>query len=287
MKIKEVLGKGEGVSFEFSPPRTPEAETALFENLKALETIEPAYVSVTYGAGGRSRENTKGAVLRMAQEEKLNVMAHLTCIGHSKQEVVELVDVYKDAGIENIMALRGDKPIDMELKQGDFPHAVDLVKFLRERYGEHFSIGCAAFPELHHESKTLTDEIRYLKEKLDAGTDFAVSQLFFFNEFFYRFIDAAMKAKIERPIVPGIMPITNLKQIQKMAELSGAKMPQTVVEKMEKVIDKDDEMEKIGVEFAVKQCEDLMKNGFRFLHFFTLNKSHATMDIVRTLRGGK
>jgi methylenetetrahydrofolate reductase (NADPH) len=286
MKIRDILRRGKGVAFEFFPPKSEATEASLFEHLKLLEEIEPAYVSVTYGAGGSSRENTKRIVQRIAEEEKLTVMAHLTCVGHTRAEISGIVADYADCGIENIMALRGDTPkgTDIDPSKGELPHAIDLVRLIRAEHGDKFSIGGAVFPEKHMESPDLDSDIRALAAKVDAGVEFAVSQIFFVNKYFYALRERAEKAGIKIPIIPGIMPFTSYTQIGRIAELSGAEVPKELVNKLTSAADNDEEVYKIGVDFSTRQCMDLIDHGSQFLHFFTLNKSNATLDIYKSIR---
>lgn len=287
MKIKEILGRGKGIAFEFSAPRTPEGEKSLFEHLERLETVNPAYVSVTYGAGGTGRDNTRRIVERMARETGLTVMAHLTCIGHTASEIAGILDDYRTLGIENIMALRGDPPKDGNIRygDGDFPHAADMIRFIKDRYGNAFGLGAAAFPEVHPQSPDIESDMYYFQKKVEAGAEFAVTQMFFDNSSFYAFLDRCDQYKIGIPVVPGIMPVTNYRMVKRSAELSGAAMPSELVSALEKYEDGSEDAYKAGVGFAVRQCEDLIANGFKFLHFFTMNKSNAAMEIYEAVKG--
>ena len=284
MKISSVLNHS-GFSLEFFPPKTDAGEKKLFSNLIELENMRPRYVSVTYGAGGSSRERTQRIVKKIASKEGWTVMAHLTCIGHTHDEIAEIIDDYRESGIQNIMALRGDTPKGTNIlpEDGDFPHASDLVRFIRQRSGDYFSIGVAAFPEKHPESLSFEKDIEMLKYKIDNGADFAVTQMFFDNRYFYELIDRAQKAGISVPIVPGMMPITNIQQIKTFAELSGAKMPDALLDKLEKHADDPADVFRIGVDYTIEQCSDLLNNGFQFLHIFTLNQAKAPMEIFRAL----
>ncbi len=289
MKIGEILKKVKhSISFEFFPPKTKEGEDALCETIKELEYIKPTFVSITYGAGGSTRERTIRVVKRIHQETDLTVMAHQTCIGHTKKEIIDILTEYKKIGVQNILALRGDIPQGQE-ETFVFPpdgcrYANELVKLIRENFGDWFSIGVAAYPEGHPESPNLERDIYYFKKKVEAGAEFAITQMFFDNKFFYDFLERVEKAGINIPIIPGIMPITNFKQIRKFALMCGATIPEELVKKLEAVEDKPEEVEKIGIEYAVKQCEDLLKNGAKGLHFYTLNKSKATIQIYEKIK---
>jgi len=288
LKIGEVLKRGVfSVSFEFFPPKTEEGERQLFETIRDLIPLGPTFVSVTYGAGGSTRDRTRKVVERIHREVGLNVMAHLTCIAHKREELIQILEEYDRIGIDNILALRGDVPRDdpgFRPPEGACRYAVDLVRLIREVFGDRFSIGVASYPEGHPESPNMEWEIRYFREKVTAGADFSITQMFFDNSFYYDFIERCISAGIEIPIIPGIMPITNYKQIKKFASMCGAEIPQSLVERLEPVSDKPEEVAKIGVEFAVNQCEDLLKNGVPGLHFYTLNRSKATLEIYRAIK---
>ncbi len=288
MKIIDKLREGSiSVSFEFFPPKTEEGEVELFRTVKSLERLNPTFVSVTYGAGGSTRDRTRRVVLRISHETRLTVMAHLTCIAHTREELMEILRDYRDNGIENILALRGDIPQgipDFRPPEDSCRYALDLVKLIRENFGDFFSICVASYPEAHPESPNLEWEVRHFKLKVEAGADFSITQMFFNNDYYYRFLDMCQKEGIDIPIIPGIMPITNFKQIRKFASMCGATIPQSLIEKMEPVADRREEVEKIGIEFAIKQCEDLIRNSVVGLHFYTLNKSKATLEIYEAIK---
>ncbi len=285
MKIKELLRKERTISFEFFPPKTDEGYKELFLHIKNLEKLSPSFVSITYGAGGSTREKTKALVLKISKENNINVMAHLTCISHSKEEIIEILKDYKNNGIENILALRGDFPIG-EINHIDkgLRHSTDLIGLIRENFGGFFSIGGAVYPEMHPESKNWDKEIKYLKLKKEMGMEFGITQLFFDNNKFYDFIDKCKKNGIDIPIIPGIMPISNYNQIKKFVSMCNAKIPIKLNEEIEKYKEKPEEIEKIGIEFAIHQVEDLIKNGVDGIHFYTLNKSRATILIYNEIK---
>lgn len=288
LKISHKLKEGGfSISFEFFPPKTPEGEKQLFETVKSLEKLNPTFVSVTYGAGGSTRDRTRRIVLKIHKETPLTVMAHLTCIAHTRQELIEILTDYRDNGIENILALRGDVPHDrpdFRPSDGSCSYAVDLVKLIREEFDDLFSVGVASYPEAHPESPNLDWEVKYFKLKVEAGADFSITQMFFDNSYFYRFLEMCTRSGIDIPIIPGIMPITNFNQIKKFASMCGATIPQSLIQKMEPVADKKEEIQKLGIEFAIRQCEDLIKNGVRGLHFYTLNKSKASLQIYEAIK---
>ncbi|RMA97872.1 methylenetetrahydrofolate reductase [NAD(P)H] [Hydrogenothermus marinus] len=289
MKISEKLKQvNTSISFEFFPPKNEEGEKQLFNTIKDLEKLNPTFVSVTYGAGGSTRDRTRNIVKKIHEETSLTVMAHLTCIGHTKKELIEILSDYKNIGIQNILALRGDIPLGQEeseiYKKDGCRFANELVKLIRTEFKDWFSIGVAAYPEGHPESPNLERDILYFKKKVEAGADFAITQMFFDNRYFYEYLNLCEKEGINIPIIPGIMPITNFKQIRKFALMCGATIPEDLVKKLEKVEDKPEEVEKIGIEFATKQCEDLLKHGVKGLHFYTLNKSKATIEIYNNIK---
>ena len=284
MKIGDILRGGEfSVSFEFFPPKSEEGERQLFDTIAKLRDLSPTFVSVTYGAGGSTRDRTLRVVRRIHEEIRLNVMAHLTCIAHTRSELTDILSDYAKIGIDNILALRGDVPQEGVSKKG-CDYAVELVALIREIFGDRFSVGVASYPEGHPESPNMEWELKHFKEKVDAGADFSITQMFFENRYYYEFLDLCEKFHIDIPVIPGIMPITNFKQIRKFASMCGATIPQDLIEKMEPVEDKPEEVAKIGVEFAIDQCEDLLRNGVPGLHFYTLNKSRATLLIYESIK---
>ncbi|MFN3869944.1 MAG: methylenetetrahydrofolate reductase [NAD(P)H] [Aquificaceae bacterium] len=288
MKIGQHLReKRFSISFEFFPPKTPEGEEELFQTIKSLRGLNPTFVSVTYGAGGSTRDRTRRVVERIHKETDLTVMAHLTCIAHTKEELLEIVGEYKNIGIENLLALRGDIPANMpdfKPPDGACKHADELVRFIRENFGDWFSIGVASYPEGHPESPNMEWEIKYFKRKVQAGADFSITQMFFENEHYYRFVDLCQKVGIDIPIIPGIMPITNFRQVQRFASMCGADIPQKLIERLEPYAENPEETLKVGVEYATEQCLDLLKQGVPGLHFYTLNKSKATLMVYENIK---
>ncbi len=287
MKLSEILSSADKplISCEFFPPKTDKGEENLWHCLNELRSINPAYISVTYGAGGTTQERTKGIVTRIKDETGLSPVAHLTCVGSSREQLAELLADYRAAGIENILALRGDAPAGMdhfEAVAGGFSHATDLIAFLREQ-GD-FSIACATYPEGHPESKGgVADDIRYLKIKQDNGADAAVTQYFFDNDTFFRFRDDCRAADITLPIIPGIMPISNFEQIVRFSAMCGAGIPDWLHARMEPLKDNLAAVQALGIELAVQQCRELLQAGVPGLHFYTLNKSEATIAIRNQL----
>ena len=243
-------------------------------------------MSVTYGAGGSTRDRTLNLVKRIKKEIPLTVMAHLTCIGHTKKELLEILETYKDIGIENIFALRGDIPIGEEnfaIPDDGCHHADELVSLIRENFGDHFSIGVASYPEAHPESPNMERDIYYFSKKVKAGASFSITQMFFDNTYFYRYVKLAKKKGIDIPILPGIMPITNFLQIKKFALMCGATIPESLVSEIERA-KSDSQAVEIGINYATSQCLDLLSHETRGLHFFTLNKSDATIRIYKKIK---
>lgn len=288
MKLSDILATADKplISCEFFPPRTDKGEANLWACLKQLQAINPAYVSVTYGAGGSTQYRTKSIVTRIKAETGLSPVAHLTCVGATKEDIAELLAEYSQAGIENILALRGDAPEGMdhfEAVAGGFAYASDLIAFLHGQ--NNFSIGCATYPEGHPESKGgVADDIRYLKLKQDNGADCAITQYFFDNEAFFRFRDACDRAGVTMPIIPGIMPITNFEQIVRFSGMCGASIPDWLHEQMAPLGDDLEAVRRLGLELASGQCRELLEGGVPGLHFYTLNKSEATIAIHDQLR---
>lgn len=284
MKIKELIARrGRHISFEFFPPKTREDEDQLFGVIAELEALNPTFVSVTYGAGGGTLKNTRNVVVRLKGETSLTPMPHLTCVDQSADELGKILEDYKGQGIENILALRGDPPKGSEkfvTPRDGFCYAIDLVKLTVSVGG--YSIGVAVYPGGHIESPSPERDMFYAKQKIDAGADFALTQMFFDNRFFYDFMGRAEKAGISIPIIPGIMPVTDIEKIKRFSQMSGATLPPSLVGGMEKAKSAD-EARRIGVDFATRQCEDLWKNGVRYFHFYTLNRSQTVTEILRNL----
>jgi methylenetetrahydrofolate reductase (NADPH) len=285
MRIGQFIAeKGESLSFEFFPPKDKAAEDQLLKNIAKFEAFHPTFVSVTYGAGGGTLKNTKHVVLRILQETPLVPMPHLTCVDQNRNELKVILEDYMKHGIENVLALRGDPPKGAESftspKDG-FCYARDLVQLAVSLSG--FSIGVAVYPEGHCESPNLEMDMYYTKQKIDAGADFAITQMFFDNSYFYDFLKRVAKADIKIPIIAGIMPITDIGRIKKFSQRCGATLPEHVIQRFEKVGSVAEEVKKVGMEVATEQCTDLLEHGVRYFHFYTLNQSDAILQIVSNL----
>jgi methylenetetrahydrofolate reductase (NADPH) len=285
IRIDRLFGKGlPTISFEFFPPKTEAGFENLFSAIHELNPLHPSYVSVTYGAGGSTREKTVALVERIQRELGIRSMAHLTCVGHTAAEIGQILDDLWAGGIRNVLALRGDPQAGQTQfvpTDGGFAYASDLAKFARARHD--FSIGVAGYPEGHPQCLNTTRDIEMLKQKLDHGGNFVVTQLFFDNEDFYRFRDRARAMGVTAPIVAGIMPIVNLAQIKRFVSMCGTKIPQALLVKMEALESSPDAVYAAGIEHAIGQCRDLLSHSVYGLHFYTLNKSKATVEIVRAI----
>ena len=280
-------------SFEFFPPKSPEAAENLFETIRDLEAYQPHFVSVTYGAGGSTRELTHELVVRIKQTTSLDPVPHLTCVCHRQADITEILERYAHAGVSNILSLCGDPPQGMEYRKGDddFQHAADLVRFIRkfndrkihpDRRG--FGIGVAGFPEGHPATPNRLQEMVYLKQKVDAGADYVVTQLFFDNRDFFDFRDRCDLAGIRVPIIAGIMPITSLGGMKRMAELAaGARFPSRLLRSLQRCQDDPESVARVGIHYASEQCHDLLEHKVRGIHFYTLNRSDATRRIFESL----
>ena len=286
MKIIDILRSGKRtVSFEFFPPKTDAGFEELFRTIEALKPLGPDYVSVTYGAGGSTRRKTVELVKRIKQEIGIEPMAHLTCVGSKREEIAEILDDLRAGGIENVLPLRGDPPkgeTEFQAVEGGFRYANELVEFIRPSYP--FCLGGACYPERHPEAQSAAADLDNLKRKVDAGVDFLISQLFFDNADFYRFRDRVTAAGIDIPVLAGIMPIRNVKQIKRFTDMCGASLPAELLDKIEAVEDDNEAVAQVGMYHAARQCEDLLRNGVAGLHFYTLNRSTLTRAIFQEIK---
>jgi methylenetetrahydrofolate reductase (NADPH) len=280
MKITEILAAGPSYSFEFFPPKTDEAWEELFVTVERLQELRPSFVSVTYGAGGSTRERTHDLVVRINRETSMTAMAHLTCAAHSRDELREIVTRYDDASVENILALGGDPPKDQGLPPGELDHAVDLVRLVRAE-GD-FAIGVAAFPEPHPKAASLADDRRRTAEKL-AEADFAITQFFFDARHYFDLVATLHELGVDKPVIPGIMPATAISSIKRMTELQGSEFPEWLASKLYAVQDDPEAVFAVGVEEATKLSRELLAGGAPGLHFITLNRSRATQMIYADL----
>lgn len=286
MHISQILGKKQTtISFEFFPPKNAEASEDLFRNIQELSQMNPAYVSVTYGAGGSTRDLTHDLVVKLQEETGLTIVSHLTCVGSTKDEIREILKRYQKSGIHNIMALRGDPPkgqTEFHKTENGFEFAGELVGFIKKEFPE-MGIGVAGFPEGHPSTPNRLKEIEYLKWKVDQGVDYICTQLFFNNNDFYDFVERCEIAGIKVPIIAGIMPITSRKGMARMAELSlGTNFPAKLLKSLSRAED-DVYAENVGIHWATEQVRDLLDHKIAGIHMYTLNKSKATRRIYESL----
>jgi methylenetetrahydrofolate reductase (NADH) len=289
MRIDERLANGSepSFSFEFFPPKTDEGERNLGRALAELSRMNPTFVSVTYGAGGSpvQKRKTIDIVSSIKAVHGLEAMAHFTCVGATVQELHETLDLMRDAGIQNVLALRGDPPAGQEewiKTEGGLEYSRELIELIRDKYD--FVIGAACFPEVHIHADSAESDLQYAKAKVDAGARFLITQLFFDNAFYWDFVARARDIGIDVPIIPGIMPITNVEQIKRFTSLCGASIPDGLMRELGLRIDQPGAVTDFGVAYATLQCADLLAKGAPGIHFYTLNKSPATRAILSALR---
>jgi len=294
MHITDIMGGNSPTfSFEFFPPKTPEAAETLYQTIRDLELYMPHFVSVTYGAGGSTRDLTHDLVERIQHTTKLEPIPHLTCVCHKEEEIEEILLRYAKSAIGNILALGGDRPagIAYDKSRDSFQHAIDLVKFIRRfnESGAHpdrrgFGIGVAGFPEGHPATPNRLVEMDYFKAKVDAGADYIVTQLFFDNRDFLDFRERCALNEIHIPIIAGIMPITSISGLKRIAELaSGARFPAKLLRALQHCQNDPEMVRRVGIQYALEQCRDLLENNVAGIHFYTLNRSDATRVIVDRL----
>ncbi len=286
MRIDEIIAtKGQPTfSFEFFPPKSEDGERNLRATLEDLRAFDPDFVSVTYGAGGSTRGRTVELTKWIKEGVGIEAMAHLSCVGTSREELIGILDDIRAAGIDNVLALRGDPPrgeTEWKPHPGGLHYSTELAALISERYP--FSVGAACFPEVHPEAPDLAHDLRFLKEKLRSGASFLITQLFFDNELYFRFIEEARTAGIDVPIVPGIMPITDVKQIKTITGMCGATIPESLLHALEWRAGDPEAVLQLGVAYATLQCAELLARGAPGIHFYTLNRSPATRAILSAL----
>jgi methylenetetrahydrofolate reductase (NADPH) len=290
MRIDEILASSRPVfSVEFFPPKTDEGRETLFETVDVLRELGPSFFSVTYGAGGATREGTVEITREIRDEHGVEAMAHLSCVGETRESLREIVEEIAEAGIENILALRGDPPrgrTDFEQPEGGLGSAADLTAMISETHPA-VAIGGACFPEVHPEAAGLEADIAYLKTKVDNGASFLITQLFYDNRSYFDFVPAARAAGIEVPIIPGIMPMTRYQQIARIAELCEARIPERLSDAMEAADGNEQAEFGIGVAYAAQQCAELLRAGAPGIHFYALNRWPATRAILAALKAAR
>ena len=292
MKLKEIYNSNKPIiSFEIFPPKAKSADelnqkiNELFEELRVLSEFDPAFISVTYGAGGSTRETTLDIVTKIKNNMNIQPMPHFTCVGSSKDDILEYLKKIESAGIENILALRGDPPkgeTKFVKPEDGFGYANELVKFIKSNTD--LGIAVAAYPECHPECCSLDKDIENLKRKIDCGADVAITQLFYDNSCYFEFLEKAQKQGINIQIIPGILPITSYSQIERISTLSGCKLPTELSRKLAEKKDDNEAIKQIGIEFAVKQANELLKNGVSGIHFYPLNKAFAVKAVLENLK---
>jgi methylenetetrahydrofolate reductase (NADPH) len=284
MHVNEILKRDKTiVSFEFFPPKTDSAWDSFTSRIGAFEALEPSFVSVTYGAGGASRLKTNKLVCKLAQETLLDPIPHLTCVGHKKDEINAILNEYAQAGVDNVLALRGDAPI-AGCDNGDYAYAVELVRAIHDFPSKSFGVGVAGFPEGHPETPNRLKQLDHLKAKVDAGIDWICTQLFFDNNAFFDWSQQCEIRGIYAPIFAGIMPITSISSMRRMAELAGgANFPASLQKRLYRFQDDPEAVRNIGINWASQQCAELLDKGVRGIHFFTMNQSKATKEIYQSL----
>ena len=295
MHITDIINKGRPTfSFEFFPPKSERASESLFETIKDLESLAPSYVSITYGAGGTTRERTHDLVEKILEKTTLIPIPHLTCVQHTEEEISNILKRYSDKGVSNILALRGDNPkgdAQYDRSKDSFCFARDLVEFIRnfdnstlDKKSKSFGIGVAGFPEGHPETPNRIKEMDHLKAKVDSGADYICTQLFFDNHDFFDFRDRCELAGIKIPIIAGVMPVTSISGMQRMADLAaGSRFPAKLLKSIDRCNLDSDAVERVGIQYATEQCSDLLNNGVYGIHFYTLNKSKSTRGVFEAL----
>ncbi len=287
MRIDQILERADEpvFSFEFFPPKSDAGERVLGLALESLRQLAPDFVSVTYGAGGSTRARTLDLTKWIKQELGIEAMAHLSCVGSTREELSAILDDMTSAGIENVLALRGDPPrgeTEWRAHPGGLTYSTELAELIRDGYDA--CVGGACFPEVHPDAPDIGHDLRFLKAKTDSGVTFLITQLFFDTELYFRFVEQARAAGIEVPIIPGIMPVTNLRQIKTMTEMCGASMPVALREALEWRSHDPEAVLGLGVSFATLQCAELLAGGAPGIHFYTQNRSHATRAILSALK---
>ena len=284
MKIKDLLKEKRTISCEFFPPRESDGIPNVLRAIERVKAYNPDFVSVTYGAGGSTRAFTEEITLRVKQEADLEVMAHLTCVGQTKEEIHGVLERLDQAGIENVIALRGDPPrgeTDFVPVDGGFEHATDLIRHIRQNF--EFGVAGACYPEGHIEAVDLDSDLEYVKRKVDQGADFLITQLFYDNNCFFEYMDQVRKAGIDAPVVPGVLPILSAPQIRRFTALCGATIPPELDRQLDQHAEDDQAVRELGIEHATNQVRELWDSGVPGVHFYVLNRTYAISKILNNL----
>ncbi len=285
MRFHDYYQKEFRYSIEVFPPKTSLGNDQLIEEVRRLLTIHPSYISVTYGALGSARDLTRDIVLKLKQSTDQDIAFHFTCVGSDQTQIIDYINTMQENDIHLMVALRGDVPETLRNQfplPGGFAFANELVAFVKNKFPD-ISIAVAGYPEKHIEAKDLSTDLDNLERKVDAGADIIITQLFFANQYFYRFVDQVRKRGIQIPILPGILPVQNLKQVQKFTQVCGAEFPEILRKKLEACGDDVQAMQKVGIDYATAQCADLIKNQVAGIHFYSLNKADAVLQITKSL----
>ncbi len=269
-------------SFEFFPPKTDKGQENLKNTREQLAKLKPEFFSVTYGAGGSTQERTLGTVLEIQKESGIEAAPHLSCIGSSKKQILDILNLYKDNGVKRIVALRGDLPSGSR-DIGEMQYANELVEFIRETTGDHFTLEVAAYPEMHPQAKSYQDDLMNFVRKVNAGSDRAITQYFYNADAYFRFVEDCTNLGVSIPIVPGIMPITNYVQLARFSDACGADIPRWIRVRLESYGDDLDSIQKFGTEVVTQMCERLISQGIPGLHFYTMNRIEPTLTIWKNL----
>jgi methylenetetrahydrofolate reductase (NADPH) len=284
LKIKDILKKKKTISCEFFPPREAEGIPNVLRTIDRVKVFRPDFVSVTYGAGGSTRVFTEEITMQVKRETDLEVMAHLTCVGQTKEEIHQVLERLDRAGIENVIALRGDPPrgqTNFVPVPGGFQHATDLIQHIRQNF--RFGVAAACYPEGHIESPDRHTDIKFARLKADKGADFLITQLFYDNDYFFKFMELAQRAGISVPIIPGVLPILSAPQIRRFTALCGASIPPELDRQLDRYGEDDNAVRELGIEYATRQVRELWDSGVPGIHFYVLNRSYSVSKILRNL----
>ena len=284
MKLDQsIKSGGPSISFEFFPPKTEQGYASLYRTIADLKELNPSYVSVTWGAGGSTRRKTSELTIQIQQELSLTAMSHMTCVGSSRDEIVQVIDRLQEGGVQNLLALGGDQPEGYQPPADGFVHANELVEFIRSNPRWDLSVAGACYPETHVAAPSPDEDLANLVRKVEAGVDWLITQLFFDNADYFDFVSRARAAGIDVPIVPGIMPVVSTANIRRIASLTGVRIPEELSASLDRCGEDAEQTLEVGIEWATLQCRELLEKGAPGIHFYTLNRSPATRRIYESL----